>query len=99
VTGTTISAPTITTPVLNCAGQNKNFSNVVWVSTNATSYRVHYGAGSSIVDETPAPPYGIPMPGSGTVYIEAIYGNTTWMSGPSNSRTYSGDGVSAGTCS
>ncbi|MDX6326811.1 MAG: hypothetical protein QOK15_3165 [Nocardioidaceae bacterium] len=99
VSGTAIRTPSVTTPVLNCAGQNKNVSNVAWTSTNATSYRIHYGTGSSLTDEVSGSPYPIPMPGSGTVYIEAIYGNTTWMSGPSNSRTYSGDGVSSSTCS
>jgi predicted ribosomally synthesized peptide with SipW-like signal peptide len=98
VGATTISTPAVTTPVLNCAGQNKNVSNVAWASTNATSYEVHYGPTSSTIDTTTTSPYSIPMPGSGTIYIIAIYGNSTWMSGASNSRTYSGDGVNASTC-
>lgn len=99
VSGTTISTPTVTTPTINCAGQNKNFSNIAWTPTDATSYEVHYGTGSALTNTTSGSPYGIQMPGSGTVYIRAIYGNATWMSGASNTRTYSGDGVNAAICS
>jgi hypothetical protein len=99
VSGTTISTPAVTTPTISCGGQNKNFSNVKWTDTNATSYEIHYGTGSSLTGTATGTPYGITMPGSGTVYIVAIYGNTTWMSGPSNSLTYSGDGANSATCS
>ncbi|MDX6325505.1 MAG: hypothetical protein QOK15_1859 [Nocardioidaceae bacterium] len=99
VGATTIKTPTVTTPTINCAGQNKNVSNIAWTSTNATTYEVHYGSASSLTDTTTGSPYSIAMPGSGTVYIIAIYGNTTWMSGASNTRTYSGNGVSSATCS
>jgi hypothetical protein len=95
---TTISTPTIATPSIACAGQNSQVSNIRINVTNATLYRVHYGSGGSLTDTTSTSPYTVSMPASGIVYMEAIYGNTTWMSGSSNTLTYGWDGSNA-TCS
>jgi predicted ribosomally synthesized peptide with SipW-like signal peptide len=100
VSGSTLGAATPATPVLNCAAQIPQQSVVNWAApAGATSYLMHYGAGSASLDEVTTTSYPFKAPASGVAYIQAVYGVAgEWVSANSNSRTYFSDGTNS-TCS
>jgi hypothetical protein len=103
VTGARLGTATITTPTLNCGATNAQQVAVNWAEPpGATAYRIFYGTGGATSEDLPAGQGSYPLkaPTTGTAWIQAIYGSTTWTSGSSNSRTYAATGdAGTTTCS
>ncbi|MEP9363462.1 hypothetical protein ABLE68_10900 [Nocardioides sp. CN2-186] len=100
VAGSRMSTVALTSPDLMCGPLGLGTLTLRWSSVpGATDYRIHYGAGGSMVETVPADVLMRTFSGvAGVATVQAIFGSSTWASAPSQSLSYSAVGGLTGTC-
>lgn len=91
VAGTTISTVTPAAPTVSCAPLGVPGVRLSWTpAPHATGYRLHYGLTGLITEDVAASVTSkdILVLGTGVFRVEAIYGNDSWISAPSNDKFY-----------
>jgi signal peptidase I len=100
VTGTTLSAVNGTAPVVTCGASAGQSITLNWTSVpDATGYRLYSDVGGSTTQDVSASTNSVTYANkaSGTFFVKAFYGSTTWLSPASNSKTY--ESLGQGSCS
>lgn len=99
-----LGAGTVPATTTACGTLGVGLVTFTWTAVpGATAYVVHYGAGGATTQTVPAGTTQFQATGvvtSGTFYVEVQrqFPGTTWMSAPSNSRTYTVIALTVGVC-
>jgi len=91
VSGTTLGTVSPQVPTVSCAPLGVPGVRLSWTSDpNATGYRLHYGLTGLLTEDVAASVThkDILVLGTGVFRVQAIYGNDSWISAPSNDKLY-----------
>jgi hypothetical protein len=90
ITGTNLSAVTLTAPSISCGGFGLGSLTVSWGPVpGATAYRIHYGLTGDQVATVSADVRSRMFSGViGLISVEAVFGSDKWVSPPSASLSY-----------